>query len=138
MNKIWNNLCFYGRVAVIVVRDLWKRVFHIVAIAYLCGCVNIYTRNPITDMRIEDSYQSTEIALTATLALSFPQMVSLGGNSKGLQWYNCLTIPFFGLPCAIDSVCEGVLDTVFYPIDYLIVEKRHPSKKDSLVGDNLK
>lgn len=117
---------------------LTAKIIAIAAFSLITGCVNIYTRNPITDMRIEDSYQSTEIALTATLALSFPQMVSLGGNSKGLQWYNCLTIPFFGLPCAIDSVCEGVLDTVFYPIDYLIVEKRHPSKKDSLVGDNLK
>ena len=103
------------------------------------GCINFYTRNPITDARIEDCYQSTEWALTASLALSFPQMVKVSGNSEGFQWYNCLTIPFLGLPCTVDAVCEGVLDTVFYPADYFIVEKRHPSKKeDALVEGSIK
>ena len=91
----------------------------------LGGCVNLYTRAPMTDLRVDECYQSTEIAGVATIVLSFPQMMTLSGGSSGLELYNILTVPFLGLPCLVDTACEAVIDTVCYPADYYIAKKRH-------------
>lgn len=97
-------------------------------ISTFCGCINIYTRCPGTDSRIDYCYQSTDTAGAATLIGSFPQMMVPTGD-RGLEWYNIFTVTLIGVPCFVDTVCEAALDTVFYPIDYFIVKERDKSRE---------
>lgn len=96
------------------------------ASAFLCGCVNCYTRWPTTDERITKVYQCSSEAAELSILCSLPQAMS-DGPSRGFMLENLLTIPFFGLPCAVDAVCEAVVDTVCFPFDYFM--SRHRAKK---------
>ena len=52
-----------------------------------------------------------------TLIASFPQMMADSGSHPAFMWENCISIPFFGLPCFVDTVLEGVVDTICLPYD---------------------
>lgn len=98
-----------------------KKLITILSIALLSGCMNLYTRCPFTDKKIENVYQSTEFMFPFSCVVMFPQVMSPG--SDGLYWENVITIPA-GIVCFGDTACELVLDTVFYPADYFIVKSR--------------
>lgn len=93
----------------------------------MCGCVNCYTRWPTTDERITKVYQCSREAAELSILCSFPQAMS-DGPSRGFMWENLLTIPFLGLPCAVDAVCEAVIDTVCLPFDWPISAARRKDK----------
>jgi uncharacterized protein YceK len=95
--------------------------------ALLGGCVNIYTRCPGTDEKITQVYQCSREAAALAVIGSCPQMMS-DAPDRGWRWENCLTIPFIGLPCAVDAVCEGVIDTVCLPVDWPLAEARKENK----------
>lgn len=88
------------------------------------GCVNIYTRCPTTDARIESCYQSTRVASAFAVVASFPQMMSDAPSDYAIQWENIFTVPFLGLPCSVDACLEAVVDTVCLPYDYPISKAR--------------
>ena len=95
-----------------------KKLFLIVLLAAMCGCVNIYTRWPTTDERIDRVYQCSREAAALSVICSFPQMMSDNPGKSGFMWENIFTIPFLGLPCAVDAVCEACIDTVCLPVDW--------------------
>jgi len=97
------------------------------AFAILGGCMNLYTRCPWTNPKIEDVYQCSREAVAFAMIGSFPQMMS-DAPDRGWRWENCLTIPFIGLPCAVDAVCEGVIDTVCLPVDWPLSASRKEAK----------
>jgi len=86
--------------------------------ALLCGCINLYTRFPTTDARIERVCQCSREAAALSIVCAFPQMMSDSPGDNGWMWENLLTIPFLGLPCAVDAVCEACIDTVCLPVDW--------------------
>ena len=88
----------------------------------LSGCMNLYTRCPGTDRKIESCFQSTEYMFVLSYVVCFPQVI--GGRDGSLQPENIFTIPC-GIVCYLDTACEAVLDTVFLPFDYLLVRYRH-------------
>ena len=99
-------------------------------LSFFGGCVNIYTRCPTTDARIERVYQNTGQAAAFAIVASFPQMMSDSpSESESFRLENCLTIPFLGLPIAVDAVCEACLDTVFFPCDHLISNLRRGDRR---------
>lgn len=97
------------------------------ALAMLAGCVNIYTRCPGTDEKITQVYQCSREAAALSILCSFPQAMS-DGPSRGFMWENLLTIPFLGLPCAVDAVCEACVDTVCLPVDWPLAASRRGRK----------
>lgn len=88
----------------------------------LTGCMNLYTRCPGTDSKIESCYQSTRWMGTLSVVVAFPQIMS-SGASDSFYMENIITIPC-GLVCLADTACEAVLDTVFLPFDYPISRYR--------------
>ena len=42
------------------------------AYSFLCGCVNLYTRSPFTDVRIERVYQSSRETAAMSIIVMFP------------------------------------------------------------------
>ena len=91
-------------------------------LVFLCGCINAYTRFPWSEPRIEETYQCTHQAAVLTFVASFPQVMDDG--RQGFMWGNCLTIPFLGVPCAVDTVLEACVDTVCLPVDMFIADSR--------------
>lgn len=84
----------------------------------LSGCINAYTRFPTTDEKITNVYQCSRKAAGLSIICSFPQCMSDNPRDGGFMWENCFTIPFLGLPCAVDAVCEACVDTVLLPVDW--------------------
>lgn len=106
------------------------RLSHIICFAVLasaCGCVNCYTRWPTTYERITEVYQCSREAAQLSILFSFPQVMS-DGPSRGFMRENLLTIPFMGLPCAVDAVCEACIDTVCLPVDWPLSAARRNGK----------
>lgn len=101
-----------------------KRLAAIFAVALLSGCINAYTRFPTTAPRIERVYQCSSEAAGLAIVCSFPQCMSDNPGDGGFMWENCLTIPFLGLPCAVDALCEACIDTVLLPVDWPLSASR--------------
>ena len=99
-----------------------KRIALLLAVAAFCGCINLYTRFPTSEPRIEGVYQCTRQAAVLSLVASFPQMMADG--SPAFMWENCLTIPFLGFPCAVDTALEFCVDTVCVPFDWMVSAAR--------------
>ena len=127
MKELWSNLCFYGRCIKIVCREWWRKIFAVAVVASACGCVNCYTRWPTTDERSDRVYQCSREAAALSVLVSFPQAMS-DGPSRGFMWENLFTIPFLGLPCAVDAVCEACIDTVCLPVDWPLAASRREGK----------
>ena len=92
-----------------------KRLFPILSLLLLSGCMNLYTRCPGTDKRIEDTYQSTKEMFLWSWVVAFPQVMAPAGNG-GFEWYNILTVPL-GAVVFVDDCCEAVGDTLCFPFD---------------------
>ena len=108
--------------------------FKIIAIflSLLCsGCINLYTRCPGTNLKIIDTYQSTQESFAFSYIVMFPQIMNSSG-SKEFYIENLITVPI-GCLCFIDVACESVLDTVFWPIDLWISKERN-----SQLNNNVK
>ena len=101
-----------------------KKLATIAMAAMLCGCINGYTRFPTTDAKIERVYQCSREAAALSIVCSFPQMMSDCPSDNGWMWENLFTIPFLGLPCAVDAVCEACIDTVLLPVDWPLSASR--------------
>lgn len=101
-----------------------KKLATIAIAATMCGCMNCYTRFPTTDAKIERVYQCSREMAALSVICSFPQMMSDCPGDNGFMWENCLTIPFLGLPCAVDGVCEACIDTVCLPFDWPVSAAR--------------
>lgn len=95
-----------------------KLIITAIAVVSLCGCMNLYTRFPTTDAEIKSVYQCSREAAGMAIICSFPQAMSDCPGDSGWMWENLLTIPFLGLPCAVDAVCEACIDTVCLPFDW--------------------
>jgi uncharacterized protein YceK len=92
-----------------------KRMLVLVAMLLTAGCMNLYTRCPGTDGKIEDTYQSTKEMADWTLIVAFPQVLVIEGD-RGLSWFNLITVPL-SLVVFADDCCEAVGDTLCYPFD---------------------
>lgn len=97
----------------------------VLVVGLLSGCMNLYTRCPFTDKKIEDTYQSTQETFALSYVVMFPQVLPMN-ESDGLVWQNIFTIPV-GCLCFVDVALEGVVDTICWPYDSH-VSKKH--KKD--------
>ena len=96
-----------------------------IGVSLMTGCVNLYTRCPGTNARIEDVYQSSRGAAALSVVGAFPQMMSDNPSTSGSGcWENLISIPFIGLPFAVDAVCEACIDTVCLPVDWPLAELR--------------
>lgn len=87
------------------------------------GCVNCYTRLPITDSRIERCYQSSRSAACLSIIVAFPQMMSDNPGTPKYMIENIFTVPI-GCVVMCDAACEAVIDTVLLPIDWPLSEFR--------------
>ena len=105
-----------------------KRLMAMAMLALCGGCLNMYTRAPWTEPEIVSVYQCSREAAALSVICSFPQMMSDAGHDDAFMWENCLTIPFLGLPCAADAICEACLDTVFLPVDRPLSVHRQPKE----------
>ena len=98
----------------------------LLAILVLClsftGCVNVYTRWPTTDSRIEDTYQSTQVSFAFAYVVAFPQVLPMNGTD-GLVWENIITIPC-GCVVLCDTLLEGIVDTICWPYDKYVSDVR--------------
>ena len=105
-----------------------RKLLSVAAVAALSGCVNCYTRWPTTDERISSVYQCSREAAALSVICSFPQMMSDAGNADSFMWENIFTVPFLGLPCALDALCEAAVDTVCLPVDWPLSASRKESR----------
>ena len=104
------------------------RLFVAVITIASSGCMNMYTRSPFTEKRIESTYQSTGEVFGLSIIVSFPQVMSDNPSTPSFMVENIFTIPC-GLIVAIDGCLEFALDTVFWPCDKIIVNNREKDKK---------
>lgn len=100
-----------------------KRLIAVAALSLTAGCMNMWTRNPLTDTRIERCYQSSSTMAGAVIIVSFPQMMSDCPGDNGFMWENVFTVPL-GCLVMCDAACEAVVDTVCLPFDWPISAKR--------------
>lgn len=108
-----------------------KKIMTIVMVLILSimtGCMNLYTRSPFTEKKIERTYQQTGEAFGLAIIVSFPQMMSDNPSTPGFMVENIFTIPC-GIVVGVDGCAEFVLDTVFWPCDKIIVYNRKKDKK---------
>ena len=127
MKEIWSNLCFYGRCIKIVCREWWRKVFTVAAVMSACGCVNLYTRCPWTNERIDRVYQCSREAAGLSLLVAFPQMMSDCPGDNGYMWENIFTVPL-GCLCLCDAAVEACVDTVCLPVDWPLAASRKGGK----------
>jgi len=55
-------------------------------------------------------------------------MMADSGPHPTFMWENFISVPFFGLPCFVDTVLEGVVDTVCLPYDISVSIHRQKGK----------
>jgi len=92
------------------------------ALLLLCGCVNVYTRCPLTERRIKGVYQCTKEAASLSYVVMFPQTMGWG-NGAAFVPENLVTVPV-GCLGMCDAAAEAVLDTVFLPADAWLASRR--------------
>lgn len=127
MKEIWSNLCFYGRCIKIVCQEWWRKIFAVAVVASACGCVNLYTRCPWTDERIDRVYQCSREAAGLSVLVAFPQMMSDCPGDNGYMWENIFTVPL-GCLCLCDAAVEACVDTVCLPVDWPLAASRKGGK----------
>ena len=126
-NELWSNLCFYGRCVKIVLGEWWRKIFPVVVAMFVCGCVNLYTRWPTTDERIDRVYQCSREAAALSVLVAFPQMMSDCPGDNGFMWENIFTVPV-GCLCLCDAAAEACVDTVCLPVDWPLAASRKEEK----------
>ena len=105
-----------------------RKLLAIAAVAALSGCMNLYTRFPTTSAKVERVYQSSREMAAISVIAAFPQMMSDCPSDSGLMWENLISVPFLGLPCAVDAVLEACVDTVCLPADWPLSAYRKEAK----------
>lgn len=125
MGKVWGGICFIGRCVRIALREWTRKLFGVTLLVFTCGCLNVYNRFP-GGPRLEEVYESTHQAAALTLVASFPQIMADG--KQGFMWENLLTVPFLGIPCAVDTVLEACVDTVCLPVDACLISHRRKAR----------
>ena len=85
------------------------------------GCVNVCTRSPFTESRIEGVYQCTKEAAGISYVIMFPQTMNPSGG-KGFMAANLISVPV-GCVGMCDVAVEAVLDTVFLPADICLSKR---------------
>ncbi len=99
------------------------------------GCMNIWTRNPFTDTRIERCYQSTSTMAGGALIVAFPQMMcDVPSDSNAFNAWNILTIPA-GCLVFCDAACEAVVDTICLPVDWPLADHRRRESESWREGE---
>ena len=99
-----------------------KRMAAIAVLALCAGCMNLYVRNPLTDVRIDEVYKSTRTVGAIAYVVAFPQIMNPAGDG-GWMLANLFTVPV-GCVCLCDAACEAVIDTVCLPYDWPVSAKR--------------
>lgn len=99
------------------------RIFGIGVLLACEGCVNLYTRFPTTDERIERVYQCSREAAGLSILVAFPQMMSDCPGDNGYMWENIFTVPL-GCLCLCDALVEATVDTVCLPYDWPVSASR--------------
>ena len=99
-----------------------KNMLILSAALILGGCVNLYTRAPWTNGKIENVYQCSRAAAGMSVIVAFPQMMSDAPHPE-IILANIFTIPL-GCVCICDAACEAVIDTVCLPFDWQISAER--------------
>ena len=92
-----------------------KKIVVIVSMLLMSGCINLYTRSPFTNVKIERPWQSTQTAADLSYVVMFPQTLSPASN-RGFSPANLISVPI-GCLCWIDVVCEAIIDTLLWPVD---------------------
>lgn len=103
-------------------------IFTVLILLLISGCMNLYTRSPFTEKKIERTYQQTGEALGLAILVSFPQMMSDNPSTPAFMVENIFTIPC-GIVVGVDGCAEFVLDTAFWPCDKIIVYNRTKEKE---------
>ena len=98
-------------------------IFAALLVIAQCGCVNLYERCPGTSWKIYSTYQATDLSFAWARVIMFPQLFEQDRKLGALYPENFFTIPL-GCFCFADVACETVLDTVFWPFDYLLESAR--------------
>ena len=107
-----------------------KKLFTVALMACaLSGCMNIWTRNPMTKTEITSVYQSSRMMAGVAIVIAFPQMMSDCPSEPAFLPLNLISIPLGGLVMC-DAVCEAALDTVFLPFDWPISAYRKRKDKE--------
>ena len=100
-----------------------KTILMVLALLVTSGCINLYTRAPFTDKKIERTYQSSGEAFGLSIIVSFPQIMSDNPSTPDFMVENIFTIPC-GMVVAADGCVEFALDTVFWPCDKILAINR--------------
>lgn len=95
-------------------------IFAAACLALLGGCINIYTRCPFTEKRIERIYQCTMEAASLSYVVMFPQTMS-ADSSDDFMPANLISTPI-GMVLVVDTAFEAVVDTICLPADLHISE----------------
>ena len=103
-------------------------IFTVLILLLTSGCMNLYTRSPFTEKRLERTYQPSGETFGLAIIVSFPQMMSDNPSTPDFMVENIFTIPC-GIIVGVDGCAELVLDTVFWPFDKIIVYNRTKDKK---------
>ena len=125
MGNLWCDIKFLGRCVCITIRERLHQLFPVMLLLVACGCINVYNRSP-GGPRLEEVYESTHQAAALTLIAAFPQIMADG--KQGFMWENLLTVPFLGIPCAVDTVLEACVDTVCLPVDACLISHRRKNR----------
>ena len=97
-----------------------KRLIAVVLVAIaLTGCMNLWTRNPLTETEITSVYQSSRMMAGGAIVVALPQMMSDCPSEPAFMSMNLITIPLGGIVLC-DAICEAALDTAFLPFDWPI------------------
>jgi len=113
------GLNWFGYIALVIIV-----LFATAILSFFSGCVNLYTRCPTTNARIERVYQSTSTAAGMSIIIAFPQVMSDSpSRSSSFYFANLFTIPI-GCLGMCDALCEGCIDTILYPCDYALSRSR--------------
>ena len=92
-----------------------KKALFIALMVLMQGCINLYTRSPFTDVKVERPWQSTQAAADLSYVVMFPQVISPANSQKFIA-ANLVSVPV-GCLCWIDVICEAVIDTMLWPVD---------------------
>ena len=114
-----------------------KSILILSSALFLGGCVNLYTRAPWTNAKINEVYQCSRMAAGMSLIIAFPQMMSDNPGDGGFMWQNIFTVPL-GCLCLCDAVCEAAIDTAFLPWDLYVRGKKEAKVRSVTVADTSK
>jgi len=104
-------------------------IFLSAVLSCFTGCCNVFTvRNPLSDTKVEQCYQSTYMAFDMSCIVTCPQMMSDNPSDYHFSPENILLLPI-GVIILADGVVELVGDTLFLPFDWPISVSRQKERE---------